>query len=160
MIFVILGTHELPFTRLVKEIERLKKEGFIKEEIIVQSGHTNYSSDLLTIQPFMSYEEMESIYDRARLIITHAGTGSVITGLKKNKKVIAVARLKEYGEHNDNHQLELVDVFKEKGHILEWDDRTPLQEVMKSVEEFSPKPFVSGKEKMIKLIDDFIEKNS
>ncbi|MGP4106087.1 PssE/Cps14G family polysaccharide biosynthesis glycosyltransferase [Virgibacillus sp. L01] len=158
MIFVILGTHELPFTRLISEVERLKKEGLIQEKVVVQSGNTKYSSPLLTIKPFMNYEEMENIYDEARLIITHAGTGSVITGLKKNKKVIAVARLRKYGEHNDDHQLELVKVFKEKGHILEWNEDVLLEEVIRLTDEFEPTPFISGKENMINIIEEFIEK--
>ena len=29
MIFVTVGTHEQPFNRLIKEVDRLKKEGII-----------------------------------------------------------------------------------------------------------------------------------
>ena len=43
-------------------------------------------------------------------------SGSIITGLKYNKKVIAAARLKEYGEHTNNHQLQIIKNFtKERG---------------------------------------------
>lgn len=158
MIFVVLGTHELPFTRLLKEVEELKKSGKISDEIIVQSGHTKYESDVMTLKPFVSYEEMEDLFERARLVITHAGTGSVVTGLKKGKKVIAVARLQKYGEHNDDHQLELVDVFLEKGHILTWNEKDSLEEVMSQVDTFEPIPFKSGQEQMFSILEDFIEK--
>ncbi|SET25707.1 UDP-N-acetylglucosamine transferase subunit ALG13 [Salinibacillus kushneri] len=157
MIFVILGTHELPFTRLLNEVERIKKSGFLKDEIVVQSGNTKYNSHYMTLIPFMSYEEMDKLYNKARLIITHAGTGSVITGLKKSKKVIAAARLKKYGEHNDDHQLELVSVFEKQGHILSWNEGENLEKVIIEAEDFEPKPFRSGKDKMLKILYDFIE---
>ncbi|MFC0525298.1 PssE/Cps14G family polysaccharide biosynthesis glycosyltransferase [Pontibacillus salicampi] len=158
MIFVILGTHELPFTRLLDEVERLKQSGEITDEVIVQNGNTAYQTDVMTLKPFVSYDEMDQLFEDARLIITHAGTGSVTTGLKKGKKVIAAARLHKYGEHNDDHQLELVDVFLEQGYIVSWDDGEDLGEVMKEAETFEPKPFQSGKQQMFNLIEDFIEK--
>ena len=45
MIFVILGTQDKAFVRLVKEIEELKKDGIIKEKVVIQSGVTKYESD-------------------------------------------------------------------------------------------------------------------
>lgn len=159
MILVLLGTHELPFTRLLKEVERIKKENKVSDEIIVQNGHTKYSSDVLTLRPFVSYDEMDALYDQARLIITHAGTGSVITGLKKGKKIIAAPRLKEYGEHNDDHQLELVQAFESAGHILVWHDGDKMEDIIEQLDDFEPKPFVSKKDMMLGLLRDFIEKN-
>ncbi|MFS0674971.1 PssE/Cps14G family polysaccharide biosynthesis glycosyltransferase [Ornithinibacillus sp. 179-J 7C1 HS] len=159
MILVLLGTHELPFPRLLEEVERIKKEGKVDDEILVQNGHTKFSSDYLTLKPFVSYDEMDKLYDEARIIITHAGTGSVITGLKKGKKVIAAPRLKEYGEHNDDHQLELVQAFESAGHILTWNDGDKMEDVIEALNEFEPKPFVSQKEKMLGLLKEFIDNN-
>ncbi|WP_019154270.1 PssE/Cps14G family polysaccharide biosynthesis glycosyltransferase [Robertmurraya massiliosenegalensis] len=159
MILVLLGTHELPFTRLLDEVERIKLERKVDDEIIVQSGHTKYSSEVLFIKPFVSYDEMDELFNKARLIITHAGTGSVITGLKKGKKVIAAPRLKAHGEHNDNHQLELVQVFESAGHILTWNEGEKLEEIIANLNNFEPKPFISQKVKMLTLLKDFIEKN-
>ena len=44
--------------------------------------------------------------------------GSIITSLEKDKKVIAVARNHEYGEHVNNHQREIVDLFDKKGYLI------------------------------------------
>ncbi|SEP75000.1 UDP-N-acetylglucosamine transferase subunit ALG13 [Virgibacillus subterraneus] len=156
MILVVLGTHELPFTRLLKEAERLKSENIIEDDIIVQSGHTKYNSNKLTIKQFVSYKEMDLLCEQARLIITHAGTGSIIAGLKKGKSVIACARLKKYGEHNDDHQLQIVSALVNQGHILSWEDGTMLEEVIQKAETFQPKPFRSGREQIYQLIENFI----
>ena len=40
MIFVLLGTQDNSFERLLKELDKLKKNKIIKEKIIVQAGHT------------------------------------------------------------------------------------------------------------------------
>lgn len=157
MILVLLGTHELPFKRLVAEIERLKKEAIIKEEVVVQNGHTAYKSEVLTLKQFVSYEEMEKLVDEARLIITHAGTGSVISALKKGKKVIAVPRLKKYGEHNDDHQLELAQTFLEKGHVLLYRDSDDLGSIIEQTVAFIPEPFQSEQGKMFSILKDFID---
>jgi UDP-N-acetylglucosamine transferase subunit ALG13 len=157
LILVVLGTHELPFTRLLEEVERLKKEGFITEEVIVQAGHTKYESDVLNIKPFVNYEVMDQLMEDASVIITHAGTGSVISALKKGKKVIAAARLKKYGEHNDDHQLQLLSIFLEQKHILSWGEGEDLSEVMEQTASFEPVPFKSGKEQMFSILTNFIK---
>ncbi|HEM4221640.1 TPA: multidrug MFS transporter, partial [Streptococcus suis] len=38
MIFVTVGTHEQQFNRLIKEIDLLKKNGSITDEIFIQTG--------------------------------------------------------------------------------------------------------------------------
>ncbi|HEX7065269.1 MAG TPA: PssE/Cps14G family polysaccharide biosynthesis glycosyltransferase [Bacillales bacterium] len=157
MILVVLGTHELPFTRMLEEIENCKKNGTVTDDIFVQSGHTPFHSEIMNLVKFVSYEEMDRLYDEARLILTHGGTGSIISGLKKGKKIIAAARLKKYGEHNDDHQLELINQFVNAHYILEWREEDSLADVLRKAENFTPEPFQSGKEQMIRLLRDFIE---
>ncbi|HEU5140655.1 MAG TPA: PssE/Cps14G family polysaccharide biosynthesis glycosyltransferase [Bacillales bacterium] len=159
MILVVLGTHELPFTRMLKEIEKCKQNGIVEDDIFVQLGHTPFHSEVMNLVKFVSYEEMDRLYDKARLILTHGGTGSIISGLKKGKKIIAAARLKKYGEHNDDHQLELINQFVNANYILEWREEEPLADVIREVEDFTPEPFQSGKEEMVRLLRDFIEKD-
>ena len=82
MILVTLGTQKQSFTRLLNLIEKAN----IKDEIIVQAGHTKYESKKMKILDFIDYQEMEKLIEKADLIITHGGTGSIVTPLKKEKK--------------------------------------------------------------------------
>ncbi|WP_158736855.1 PssE/Cps14G family polysaccharide biosynthesis glycosyltransferase [Alteribacillus sp. YIM 98480] len=157
MIFVVLGTHELPFTRLLDEIEHLVKDGTITEDVLVQNGHTKYESETLNLVPFMSFEEMDQTFDKARVIISHGGTGSIITGVKKGKPVIAVPRLAEHGEHNDDHQLEIVEQFDSAGHIIGTESPAEVKQALKQAETFEPIPFQSRKEKILHMLEDFID---
>ncbi len=101
---------------------------------------------------------MEDLYRKASYIITHGGTGSITMGMKMGKKVIAVPRLIKYGEHNDDHQLEIVKQFYETGHILYWNDPLDLGDVIRQVENFKPVQFESGNRKILSLIKEFIDK--
>ncbi len=142
MILVTLGTQKEPFTRLLKYIE----ESQIKEEVIVQAGHTKYESQKMKIFDFIPYEKMNEYIEKADLIITHSGTGSVLMPLKKGKKIIVCARLQKYDEHVDDHQKQLVEVFKEEGYVLELDEDNSLDELLKQIKDFKPKKYESNTE--------------
>ncbi|MCR1900084.1 glycosyl transferase [Irregularibacter muris] len=157
MILVTLGTHELPFIRLVKQVEELKINNVVDDEIIVQSGNTPYESKNLNIQPFFSSDEMDRLYDDADIIITHGGTGSIIQGVKKRKRVIATARLKKYNEHNDDHQVEIIDQFVEAGYILDLKEDENIGDKIREAKIFQPKIFISGRDKIIQFINDYIQ---
>lgn len=157
MIFVVLGTHELPFDRLLEEIDHQIEIGNITEEVLVQAGHTQYRSKRMDFIDFTTYEEMSALYEKASFIITHGGTGSITMGVKMGKKMIAVPRLIKYGEHNDDHQIEIVNQFYQSGHILYWGEDMAFDDVLKSLKDFEPVPYKSGRNEIIKIIRKFIE---
>ena len=153
MILVTLGTQKEQFTRLLDYIE----ESNIKDEIIVQAGHTKYESKKMKIFDFIPYEKMNEYIDKADLIITHAGTGSVLMPLKKNKKVIVCARDMKYDEHVDNHQQELVEVFASEGYVLELNEETKLDDLVKKIKKFKPKKYVSNTNNFLENLKKEIE---
>ena len=149
MILVTLGTQKQQFTRLLDYIEKAN----IKDEIIVQAGHTKYKSKKMKIFDFIDYDEMNKYVEKADLIITHGGTGSIIGPLKKGKKVIACARKKDYLEHVDDHQKEIVDVFASGGYILKIDEDSSLSELIKQSKKFKPLKFESNTDNFIKKLE-------
>jgi len=157
MILVLLGTFQIEFPRPLILIEQLMQENKLKEEIIVQNGFTNFSSSHLDLRPFMSAEELDKLYQEARIIITHAGTGSLMKGIKMGKKVISVPRLKKYGEHIDNHQLEIHTEFEKLKYIYPWNDGDSLEQVLIDIENFHPAKYVSHKEDMVEYLKSYID---
>ena len=152
MILVTLGTQKQPFTRLLEQIERSK----IEEEIIVQAGHTRFESEKMQIFDFIDYGEMEKLIEKADLIITHGGTGSIVGALKKRKKVIACARLKKYGEHVDDHQKQIVNTFSEVGYILRLEENENLDHLVKRIKDQKMEIFHSNTENFIKQLKEII----
>ena len=157
MILILLGTQDKPFTRLLETVDKAIKKGDIKEEVIAQIGFTKYSSENIKTFDLIPKDEYEKIISEADLIITHAGVGSILTGLKKNKKVIAAARLKEYGEHTNNHQLEILNEFYNKGYILKLDNFNELPKILKKVKTFKPQKYTSNNAKFIKMLENYID---
>lgn len=147
MIFVILGTQDKKFPRLLEAIQKKIDEGKIskKEEIIVQAGSTKFQSKDMKIVDYMPVKTFEECIDKADIVICHAGVGTILTALKKEKKIIAAARLKEYGEHVNDHQLQILDNFTKKGYILALEDFDKLDIILKQAKNFQPAKFKSNK---------------
>lgn len=154
MILVTLGTQKQPFTRLLDAIENSD----INEEIIVQAGYTKYDSKKMKIFDFISYEKMGKLVDNANIIITHGGTGSIVGPLKKNKKIIAAARLSKYGEHVDDHQIQIVDMFADVGYIMKYEDGDNLNDIIKEIRTKKMLKFKSNTKSFIKSLKEEIEK--
>ena len=152
MILVTLGTQKQSFTRLLDYIEKSK----IKDTVVVQAGHTKYNSEKMKILSFIEYDEMENLIDKADIIITHGGTGSIIMPLMKGKIVIACARLRKYGEHVDDHQQQIVDVFSEEGYILKLDEDSNIDELMKKLKSFKQKKYRSNTKNFINKLENAI----
>ena len=149
MILVTLGTQKQKFYRLLEAVDNLKTD----EEIIVQAGgSSDYKSDKMKIFDFISYDEMGKYIDEADLIITHGGTGSIIMPLQKGKKVIAAPRLEKYGEHINDHQKEIVNVFSDEKHILAFNDGDDLQKIYEKSKKFKPIPYKSNTKNFIKKL--------
>lgn len=158
MILVLLGTQNNSFHRLLEEIDRLIDKKNIKEEVIVQAGYTKYESENMKIFDLIPKEELEKYQQKADLIITHGGVGSIISSIKKDKKVIAIPRKHEYEEHVNNHQEEIVQLFNKKGYILGISDVGELEKAIIELEKFVPKKYKQNNEKMLNIINEFIEK--
>ena len=114
MIFVTVGTHEQSFERLVKEIDELKENGTIKEEVIIQKGYTDYEPKNCKAYKLIGYDDMQKYMEEARIIITHGGPASFIAPLQIGKIPIVVPRQEKCGEHVNDHQLEFAKNVEER----------------------------------------------
>lgn len=159
MIFVILGTQDKKFPRLLEAIQKQIEKGKIdkKEEIIVQAGSTKYQSKDMKILDYMPIDEFEACIEKASLIICHAGVGTILTALKKGKKIIAAARLKQYGEHVNDHQLQILENFSKKGYILPLEKFEKLDLVLEQAKTFTPAEFKSNKKYFLQQLEKKID---
>ena len=161
MILVTLGTQDKAFVRLLQNIDNEIKNGNIKEKVIVQAGYsiTKYKSDNMEMFDLIDREEFNKLVDECSLLITHGGVGSILTGLQKNKKVIAMPRLAKYKEHINDHQVQIVNEFSKKGYILAYNENDKLSDVLEKAKKFKPEKYVSNTDNLIKIIKDFIDNN-
>lgn len=153
MIFVTLGSQKFQFDRLLQAVDELKTD----EEIFAQIGYSNYEPQNYEYKKFLDRDEFENVMDKADIVITHGGTGAIIGAVKMGKKVIAVPRLKKYGEHVDDHQLQLVEQFKDLNLICACKNVDKLDEAVKIVQRTKYSCYQSNTFNIIQNIDNYIK---
>lgn len=160
MILVTLGTQDKQFYRILEALEVKLDKHLIDDEVVVQAGcSADFKSKYMKIFDLIPMDEFDEMIKKCDLLITHGGVGSIITGLKNNKKVIAAARLSKYNEHVNDHQLQIIDNFSREGYILKLDNFDDIDKLIKDSSKFKPKKFRSNTDNMIDLIDREIEKS-
>lgn len=158
MIFVTVGSQKFQFNRLLKEIDKLIEENKITEEVFAQIGYSDYLPKNYKYKNFMDRNEFSDIISKCDKVITHGGTGAIIGAVKKGKKVIAVARLKEYGEHVDNHQLQIINEFKKMNFICACKTCNELSKAISKVENTNYKTYQSNTNIIINALENYLYK--
>ena len=138
MIFVSLGTQDKPFNRIIDYVISLKEnlKEIKSEKIIIQLGQTKLlKSDIerikslenIIIYDMLKPEKMKDIIKDADIIITHAGVGTIMECLERNKEIIVVPRKVENLEHVNNHQEEIAFEMEKKGFLTKVDTYEELE---------------------------------
>lgn len=106
--------------------------------MFAQIGYSDYLPSNYRYKNFLNRDEFAEMQKKADIVITHGGTGAIIGAVKKGKKVIAVPRLAKYGEHVDDHQIQLVEQFNEMELIYSCND---VQELKTAIEEIRTRKY-------------------
>lgn len=157
MIFVSVGSQKFQFDRLLKKIDELINNKIIDEPVFAQIGVCNYRPVNYNYVDYMSQENFNKKINECSLLITHAGTGVIVNALKMGKKVIAIPRLAEYGEHVDNHQIQLIQQFDELNFIEPCYNIDELDKKIKIVKKKKYSKYVSNTESILESIIEYIE---
>lgn len=152
MIFVALGTQDKSFVRLLEILQTCIHEKWITDEVVVQAGYTQFHCDAMKILDYTDRNEYNRYLNDCDLLITHGGVGTIMTALSLDKKVIAMPRLAQYGEHHNDHQREIIDSFCEKGYILACNNLEEMQLALQQVNKFTPEHFVSNQKAFLELM--------
>ena len=158
MIFVTLGSQKFQFNRLLIEIDRLIEEGKITEEVFAQTGYSDYEPKNYEYKNFLDRDEFSDIMGKCDKVITHGGTGAIIGAVKKEKKVIAIPRLAKFGEHVDDHQLQIIEQFEEMNFIKSIKEIDELENSLLEIENLKFNSYVSNTKNILSSLEKFIEK--
>lgn len=156
MIFVTLGSQKFQFDRLLQKLDELIEKGVITEPVTAQIGASNYLPKHFEYVRFMDREQFAKTMDACEIVVTHGGTGVIITAVKKGKKVIAVPRLAKYGEHVDDHQLQLLQQFDELQIICACYELDDFEEFYKGIREREFRTYVSNTHVIIESIEEYL----
>lgn len=157
MIFVTLGSQKFQFNRLLIAIDKLVENSELPEDdVFAQTGYSDYVPKNYDYKNFLDRKEFAKDEAKADIVITHGGTGAIVGALKLEKRVIAVPRLAKYGEHVDNHQLQVLQEFDQSGLLCVCKDITKLADAVIYAKTTDFTKFKSNTSDFVKSIDEFI----
>lgn len=157
MVFITIGNQNFQFERLLRAVEFSIKENYLQGEVVVQSGHTEFESSMMKVIPFLGKSEFEKHIIQSDFIISHAGTGSIINGLRNKKKMIVAARQSKYNEHIDDHQAEILSAFSNLNYIIPLNsDISDLNVKLSIINDVRLNPYVSNTENFNKSLISII----
>jgi UDP-N-acetylglucosamine transferase subunit ALG13 len=155
MIYVTVGTMFMDFPRLLLKMDEIAANA--EEEVIVQSGMGKTTLPHCRQFDFKPREEALALQRDARVIICHAGIGSVLDALEVRRPFIVVPRLSKFGEHMNDHQMDLalaVEARKWGRMILDMDE---LPEACATPPQI-PASYVPAKAPLIAAVKDLVER--
>lgn len=156
MIFVTLGSQKFQFNRLLKKIDELVENGIIKEKVFAQTGYSDYVPKNYEFKNYLDRKEFAAMEAQADVVITHGGTGAIIGAVKKGKKVIAVPRLVQYGEHVDDHQIQIIEQFADLQFIIPCRHVNEMTKCIQALDSFKMKSYSSNTYKILESIEKFL----
>ena len=155
MKFVTVGSQKLPFDPLNGKVYQMVRAGILEDEVFIQTGTSQYSP-ACPHQAFCGQEAFAERIKTCDILITHGGAGTMVDAVKLGKKVIAVPRLARYGEHVDDHQMELAARLHARNLLYACMDTELLPKALRSIRGHSFAPFHSNTETFLASLDSYI----
>jgi UDP-N-acetylglucosamine transferase subunit ALG13 len=135
MILLTVGVSNIPFDRLVAAADDLAAEG---ETVVAQYGAARVRPRRAVCFDYLPFVELEEWVSKARVVVCHAGIGSVAMCLSTGMHPIVVPRDKRLGESVDEHQLTFGRRLGELGLATVVEDVAGLGRAVRSVPESQP----------------------
>jgi UDP-N-acetylglucosamine transferase subunit ALG13 len=134
------------------------------QEIVIQRGYSRYRAQNAKYFDFVPIDTAMEYMRTSELVISHAGFGTIMPCKEYGVPILIVPRRKKYGEHTDDHQMEIARVLEERkdNNIYVVYDESQLEEKLRGALA-NKKRFIAtqniGRKNLIKVIKRFIEKD-
>jgi len=164
LIFVTVGNSikGVEFHRLIDKINGIAED--LQEEIIAQIGFIDEHPKNIKWFSYLSFNEVLSYFKQASIIIGHGGVGTIINAITYKKPLIIVPRSSTYGEHLDDHQLELAEQLRGLEGIFVVEDieklKTTVLEVRDRISKNLIEPhFSEERQLLLKFIKSYVHES-
>lgn len=159
LIFVTVGNATQSFRRLIEAVASLTEGGeLMNEDVYVQNGHSgDVSFGRCRHDAFIGATQFIELIKQAEVVICHAGAGTLIHALQAGRTPVVMPRLAKYGEHVDDHQLELVSMLAGEGRIIPAYEVADLSGAIRQARQRRAEDRPKVRSLMIELVKEAIE---
>ncbi|UTW60178.1 hypothetical protein KFE96_07655 [Kordiimonas sp. SCSIO 12603] len=156
MIFATVGT-QLPFDRLVETLDKLHKNQSISK-CFAQIGPQGKIPESISFSATLTPLQFAKHIADCKVIVSHAGMGTILTAMRYGKPIIIMPRLAKYGEHRNDHQLATVANLRGRAGIHVAQDESSLMEKLRHISSLKASRCASScaEPKLISAISNFI----
>ena len=85
------------------------------ERVVMQIGRSGFVAKNAETFAFVSKEQAEAYYEEARLVVCHAGIGSILGGMTRNKPLVLIPRTVLVPDSNDDQQAIVAEKVRSMG---------------------------------------------
>jgi UDP-N-acetylglucosamine transferase subunit ALG13 len=146
MIFVTVGTDQ-PFDRMVKIVDSWVAER-ARTDFFAQIGDGGWEPTTMPFTHFLTPPDFKNRLSEARIIIAHAGMGTILSALHHGKPILVMPKLASLGEHRNEHQLASARQMMHMGNVTVAFDEAELREKLDQLDTLIPRekipPVASG----------------
>lgn len=156
MIFLTVCT-QLPFDRLVSAVDSFAKVSTYP--VVAQIGRSNYKAKHMVTNQFLKPDEINQAFSRSKVVVSHAGMGSIINCLRLKKPIIIFPRLSKFKEHRNDHQLDTLASFSNVQGVYVAQDEHELNFLLGDIESLKPPVGLNTPERdsLVSYIKSFLE---
>jgi UDP-N-acetylglucosamine transferase subunit ALG13 len=154
VIFLTVGT-QLPFTRLVSMVDEIAGEFSL--DVFAQTAEPKATYSHIQHAAFLTPDDYDDILSRTRILVGHAGIGTILTAIRAEKPVIIVPRKASLGEHRNEHQRATARYLTGHEGVYVAETRDDLATVLQRAD-LKPASFVDTPEKvrLIGFLRDYV----
>jgi UDP-N-acetylglucosamine transferase subunit ALG13 len=140
MIFASLGTMDMPFRRMAKAVDEFASH--CDEEVIVQTGYTDYDYQHAHAFKFCTKDEMQKYIADADILILQGGWGAISEAMEQRKRMVVMPRHDKTEHIHD--QFQLVKKLDAMGCVIAVLDENDLPEAIERAKLYDFKQMKKG----------------
>jgi UDP-N-acetylglucosamine transferase subunit ALG13 len=116
VIFVTVGSQE-PFDRLIRAVDEWAGLR-ARSDVFAQIASSQLRPQHIEFTQFLEPPEFNQVMQEARVIVAHAGMGSIISALELGKPIVVMPRRADFRETRNDHQVATSERFGAQGRII------------------------------------------
>jgi UDP-N-acetylglucosamine transferase subunit ALG13 len=156
MIFVTVGS-DIPFDRLIRTVDRWAKERE-RRDVFAQIGNGGWRPGFIEYAAMLEPTEFRQRLTSSRIVVGHAGMGTILTALQHSKPILVMPRRGALGETRNDHQMSTARQLMEMNKVNVAFDDDDLFHSLDRIEELTPDaelpPYAD--DGLIRALKDFI----